>query len=158
MSTRTQIRIFSKVENSVKSIDLYHHHDGYPEGVGFDLVTRLSQMRNWYVSEIANTLIKDVKDEYELTLGNHTDVDYLYEIDTNEQTVTCFRFGYNKYCEATNNSNGNETLDIFDFKGYRCFSFKLSDHAEETIESIKKANAEGYESINTLLTDLLKIE
>ena len=40
MSTRCVIRIKEKQYGKVNKLDLYHHHDGYIEGVGFDLMRR----------------------------------------------------------------------------------------------------------------------
>ncbi len=90
MSTRCVIRI---KRGSVGSVDLYHHCDGYPEGVGVQL---LATIERWFEgrpgghemdSEIlANRLVKneDEKlndDSYEITLAKHVDLEYFYEID-----------------------------------------------------------------------------
>ena len=40
MSTRSVIRIKEKQYGKTNKLDLYHHHDGYIEGVGFDLMRR----------------------------------------------------------------------------------------------------------------------
>ena len=90
MSTRCVIRI---KRGSVGSVDIYHHCDGYPSGVG---VWLLDTIERWFVgrpaghvldSEIpANRLVKneDEKlndDGYEITLAKHVDLEYFYEID-----------------------------------------------------------------------------
>ena len=102
MSTRAQIRI----KNEYGYIDLYHHHDGYPEGVGTDLKKYLDEIpKGWYahwnVKLIANDLVKgklkdpycgiDGKDDsYEVTFGFHSDIDYAYLIDCSKRELKCF--------------------------------------------------------------------
>lgn len=87
MSTRASILI---KDNSESSVRLYHHHDGYPEGVGMDLVERLNKTFEYYGWEqFANRLVKDSKDEYELTSDIHGDEEYLYEVDVIARTVVC---------------------------------------------------------------------
>lgn len=87
MSTRCQI----KVTYLDKEVLIYHHHDGYPEGVGYDLVQRQKKLNTWNGSEIVNDLVKDTKDEYEVAFLVHTDIDYWYEIDCNCHTIRCWR-------------------------------------------------------------------
>lgn len=98
MSTRCCIEVkqtFKKEENGpfeVKSVMLYHHHDGYPQGVGYDLWSRLSKYTgNWDIDEIVNHLIKDPEDEYEYTAFNHTDIEYLYVINCSSRTLKCYK-------------------------------------------------------------------
>lgn len=79
MSTRCNIKIKQNWDSA--PIWLYHHHDGYLEGVGADLNNRLAGYKcRWYAPDIANKLVKDSEDEYEITMGEHGDIDYLYEI------------------------------------------------------------------------------
>lgn len=89
MSTRSEIII----KSHGKEIKLYHHHDGYISGVGFDLLERFGKHfdgKSFDISgtTIANLLVKDVTDEYEITLGNHTDIEFQYTIDVDEKTIT----------------------------------------------------------------------
>ena len=76
MSTRSTVTVIGEYA----TIKLYHHHDGYPEGVGFDLMDRFWKDRNeyakWEFNAIANALVKDSNDEYEITEYNHTDREY----------------------------------------------------------------------------------
>ena len=75
MSTRTTI----KLKEKQNEINLYHHHDGYPEGVGADLKDRLNNDKKyWDMYSFTNLLIKDNNDEYELTNGQHGDEAYAY--------------------------------------------------------------------------------
>lgn len=96
MSTRTNIVIKWGREKIV----LYHHHDGYPEGVGADLklMVKKNYLDNKYQSMypfyVANRLVKNkygMNDEnYEITTGLHGDIEYVYEIDCKIKTVTCY--------------------------------------------------------------------
>lgn len=86
MSTRCQI----KVTYLDKEILIYHH-DGYPEGVGYDLVQRQKKLKTWNGDIIINKLVKDTTDEYEIACSVHTDLDYWYEIDCNRRTIRCWK-------------------------------------------------------------------
>lgn len=101
MSTRCIV----KIRKNGREVTLYHHHDGYPEGVGSELIDKFGQilekekreLENGFdsylgVCDIANKLIKDTEDEeYQLTLGNHTDREYEYLISLDEMKIYCFR-------------------------------------------------------------------
>lgn len=79
MSTRCQI----KFVNGKKSVMLYHHCDGYIEGVGFDLVKRVK--KNIYADEMLCKMIREC--HYEVTVGNHLDIEYFYIVDFKKETV-----------------------------------------------------------------------
>ena len=99
MSTRSQI----KIKYLDREILLYHHHDGYPEGVGFDLIRRQKQLKSWNGSIISNNLVKDTSDEYEIAYVIHTDLDYWYEIDCNKHTIRCWKvkgYGLSDHAEV----------------------------------------------------------
>ena len=92
MSIRCQI----KITYLRQDVLLYHHHDGYPEGVGRDLIKRRNQLNIWDGNIIVNNLVKDIKDAYEISYQVHTDIDYWYEIDCNRKTIRCWKVkGYN---------------------------------------------------------------
>lgn len=89
MSTRCNIIVKSEYEEW-PDIILYHHHDGYPSGVGYDLFSRLQKINgSWFSDDIANLLVKDTKDEYEITVAIHGDIEYLYTIDCKNKTLVC---------------------------------------------------------------------
>ena len=97
MGTRCNIIVKAKG----KKITLYHHWDGYPEGVGQDLVNKLQKVfDNDYFchwTHIVNKLVKDREDEgYEITTGLHGDIEYLYTIDTDKKTLKFQSVGYEK--------------------------------------------------------------
>lgn len=102
MSTRAQIRI----KDEYGSFELYHHHDGYPEGVGRDLKNYCDELptgqwSHWSTRRIANDLVKGkLKDPYcgiagedmgyEITNGFHADIEYAYLIDCEKKELKCF--------------------------------------------------------------------
>lgn len=111
MSTRAHIRI----KDGDEQIMLYHHHDGYPEGVGRDLKKFLREncQNYWDACEIANGLVKGgikhehkglysgkvevrADDEYEIATCIHGDEDYIYIIDCRAKTLKCY---YHKWDE-----------------------------------------------------------
>ena len=107
MSTRCCIKVVRNVgEAGIGEVMLYHHHDGYPEGVGIDLKNRsknwVSYYDFWDMDQIVNSLIKDQNDEYEFTGYDHTDIEYLYTIDCNNRTIKC-----NKCRWIFEDENGN---------------------------------------------------
>ena len=87
MATRCQI----KVTYLQQSVLIYHHWDGYPEGVGFDLIKRQKNLKTWNGNVITNALVKDLNDDYEVAYEVHTDLDYWYEIDCNRKTIRCWK-------------------------------------------------------------------
>lgn len=118
MSTRASIRIKERVHLTLSDIEqnkltereilLYHHHDGYPSGVGTDLKEFLRDRRDyadggWDAERIATDLIRGailhkpydgadpVPDmEYEPAICHHGDSAYGYEIDCDERTLKCY--------------------------------------------------------------------
>lgn len=94
MSTRSMII----VKNAFAEVKLYHHCDGYPEGVGFDLMGRFADSfanlksidMKADVENVANELVKDTHDRYEITIYNHVDIEYEYIIDCDLCKILCF--------------------------------------------------------------------
>ena len=103
MSTRCNIII----KDGAERIHLYHHHDGYPMGVGTELQDYLqrkwgeSWRSYWCGTSIANDLVKGhinyplakeahEDDEYEVTYGLHGDVEYVYVINCRARTIRCY--------------------------------------------------------------------
>lgn len=96
MSTRANIILKTAGSSDVW---LYHHWDGYPSCLGHNLMVFLKANGNnanmWYNinTSLANDLIKNKginDDGYELTHGQHGDIEYLYEVDTDAKTITAY--------------------------------------------------------------------
>ena len=84
MSTRCQVKVICNGQ----SIMLYHHCDGYPEGVGYCLLKILKLIKDKRRSPfVINDMVK--KGDFEITFFNHADIEYYYEIDFDKQIVSC---------------------------------------------------------------------
>lgn len=83
-------------------IKLYHHHDGYPSGVGTFLIKEVLPMlessNSIDCNRIANFLIKHKDDdEFECTAYNHVDIEYRYIIDIPKKEISCLDGSYNDW-------------------------------------------------------------
>ena len=94
MSTRCNVIV---KENDGKFFQLYHHHDGYPEGVGADLEEYIEKMDDECLvdgKKFADFLCDpNHDDEYEYEGTNvcpHSDIEYLYIIDLQKREISCF--------------------------------------------------------------------
>lgn len=102
MSTRCCLIIKSGYSDNSRIV-LYHHHDGYPEGVGVQLKKVLSGYKDWQIREHAlrflpNELVKNEAglndNEWEITTEVHGDIDYLYVLNCKARTLRCYRRFY----------------------------------------------------------------
>lgn len=92
MSTRSVIRIVDK--NGYR--DLYHHFDGYPAGMGADLMQHVYPIiqgpcsNRYNKDRLAFYLISaDWDDGYEDAGGIHPDIEYMYIVDLRTKEVRC---------------------------------------------------------------------
>ena len=90
MSTRCNLLI----RHQGIQVCLYHHHDGYPEGVGaelceifFDRFTK-KDSAPFYLDGVVNSLIKNYQG-YEWSSALHGDIEYLYTVDLERRTIIC---------------------------------------------------------------------
>ena len=92
MSTRSAVIVKQEGQQDVY---LYHHFDGYPDGVGYSLLCESktwNEWNKWYNNSIVNELIKDKEDDgYEFTQYIHSDIEYLYIIDCDKKKISCFQ-------------------------------------------------------------------
>lgn len=94
MSTRCHI-IIEKADNDPQFV--YHHCDGYPEGVGCELVEILKEydkdinFADWDQLTIIDRLIQ-YSSAYERDEFMHGDEDYIYRIDCEKHTLRCFEY------------------------------------------------------------------
>lgn len=93
MSTRCMLRIFSVKLG--KDVYLYHHHDGYIKGVGYDLLDMFYDRNKEKIilnniDTVVNKLIKKEGDEYEYTAYNHIDIEYLYTLDVDNNKIVTY--------------------------------------------------------------------
>lgn len=109
MSTRAHIRVTDGTDTFL----LYHHHDGYPEGIGIDIKAYLDKIEffikpkycvdqypsatciaNAIVKGIYSSLYESVDNGYELTTCFHGDEEYCYLIDCMKRELHCYRVGW----------------------------------------------------------------
>lgn len=141
MSTRCNIKIVQAdaeghIDHKCAPIWLYHHHDGYPEGVGREL-TKVAEQMFYRACDYANRLMRmdepiysdanTKMNEFEITRGQHGDIDYLYEV-----TVPYPASG----------SFGKQNVIV------RCFkrAWRRSDHIFTEVEIPAKADWETEEA------------
>lgn len=92
MSTRCNV----VVKNGSKQTILYHHFDGYPEGVGKNLVEFMADKHSGEINDV-DEFVKELKafdNIYEDTLGLHWDIEYLYVIWLDAESVVCYSVNF----------------------------------------------------------------
>jgi hypothetical protein len=84
MSTRCNVKITAG-ENVVW---IYRHMDGYLSGAGYDVAVNLSHAKDWksfmdslLAQRYEATEVRKSEPIYELTTGQHGDIEFLYEIE-----------------------------------------------------------------------------
>lgn len=94
MSTRAHIRI----NDGDNVLYLYHHCDGYPEGVGEELKEMLGSLRNvTWTADYVHRSISSTDDSYEdAPEGQHGDEEYAYLIDCGARTLKCYKVGWDE--------------------------------------------------------------
>lgn len=100
MATRCNI-IIKRNEEDLNPICLYHHWDGYPEGVGHDLYRYLLEHKCLSKTGLANKLVREglemdgnLDKGYEITDNIHGDIEYIYIIRCDLVKVTCKHYRY----------------------------------------------------------------
>lgn len=89
MSTRCCIYLKQGDETVAQ---FYHHHDGYPGGVGRELAELLDHTVPMPAEKYIEALGRfDASYEYEPDQTQHGDLDYEYDIDLDAWSVTCHR-------------------------------------------------------------------
>ena len=115
MSTRCNIII---KEKDKEPIYVYHHFDGYPEGVGSELKKILSTeyTNNTISAKEIEQFLYDYDSQYEKTDGIHGDIEYLYiltVVDNNIINYKCIDVPFDLYVyETLENCELIEECDI----------------------------------------------
>ena len=95
MSTRSIIRIIDRNGTN----DLFHHYDGYPSGVGAQLmyyVYPLIQRYNHYRWKDLFTILNKADDDYRITTRVHPDIEFMYIINLKTKKIQCLDGHYEK--------------------------------------------------------------
>lgn len=98
MSTRATILIRQESRNA--HFRIYHHTDGYPDGIGADIKRVLDKTNSWCACCIANDMLKGLNgfdEHYELTFCQHGDEEYAYLIDCDNKQLTCYKIGWDEF-------------------------------------------------------------
>ena len=116
MSTRCNIVI----ENKNDVLYLYHHFDGYPEGVGAELLELQNMLKsNMTPQDVYDSLVYLYGDGYELTDRLHGDIEYVYFIKLNDDNAEiifdkCIRNNPMKYSEYSLETIKSHTFSYID--------------------------------------------
>ena len=98
MSTRAHIRIY----DSDGCIQLYHHCDGYPEGIGRDLKSiceKIFDDPEYGTRDLIQNKLGLNDDSYAPAICMHGDEEYVYVIDCRDKTVKCFTHNWDESFE-----------------------------------------------------------
>ena len=97
-------------------VKLYHHYDGYPEGVGkflYEKVLPILQSSNPDIDRIVNFLLKNEEDNtYEYTVYNHVDIQYQYVIDIPKKKIECYSGNYSNWESPTTRFKKEKEYDL----------------------------------------------
>lgn len=98
MSTRATIKV---IEHGTVKYRIYHHFDGYPEGVGEELKEFFTNDENYNADEllkngIENGLDGDTSYVFEDTTERHGDEEYEYTIDCDNKKILCYNLHKNE--------------------------------------------------------------
>lgn len=89
MSTRANILLLE----TGNRLWIYHHCDGYPSYLGDALMKIMQKHKEhkWLdIYELANEMIKNKEDDgFEITNDRHCDIEYIYIINVEEQSIEC---------------------------------------------------------------------
>lgn len=116
MSTRCNIVI----KKGDDTLYLYHHFDGYPEGVGGELLDLRDMLKSDMTpQDVHYSLVYLYGDEYELTDRLHGDIEYVYFIKLNDDNAEitfskCVRKNPMKYSEYSLETIKSYTFQYID--------------------------------------------
>lgn len=76
------------VNDGTDTLYIYHHCDGYPKGVGQQLIKYLQCNTPLRAQDVLDGLVFMYGEEYEETSGIHGDIGYLYTIDIRDDRIS----------------------------------------------------------------------
>ena len=94
MSTRATILV---KRESLTIVHVYHHYDGYPEGLGVELAEYLPSITNWNPVELAKELVEngiEGDNGFENTACIHGDEEFIYVIDCDKHSLKCYKHAW----------------------------------------------------------------
>lgn len=120
MSTRANILLLE----TGNKLWIYHHSDGYPSYLGDALMKIMQKHKEhkWLdIYELANEMIKNEQDDgFEITNDRHGDIEYIYIINVEEQSIVCRKTSFDSIYNDTTiieakYSNDEDIQKWFDF-------------------------------------------
>ena len=162
MSTRSHIIVKgSKSEPEDQWGYIYHHFDGYPEGVGAELREQFKKciecnaIGHKYSWEDIIHFITDIEDEYEIDDGIHGDEEYIYvvtlEDDREGVSITCYSvlpFSFDKSTTDVCLDNGYGTEYTETIRNTE--SGLMTDHEEKAYMDKFKAQIQKLHNVELL--------
>lgn len=101
MATRCTVKLVGLGENEIQYF--YHHYDGYPKGVGQDIMEYLKDKEVWDFKKIIcdiNAGFIGADPTYDMSKSIHGDENYIYLINCLTKEFKCY-----KNSKLTNNEN-----------------------------------------------------
>lgn len=149
MSTRAAIII----KDSRNFHNVYHHCDGYPEGVGKELEEVFIDCDANTTANDALVNILDFSSEYERTSCIHSDEEYIYVVDMDSRTISCYSVE-GKYFMNASMKVVEECKPLYvktmDLKNLLVDRLVEKLHKEIVAFSYRKSNGEIRNAIGTL--------
>lgn len=133
MSTRAHITIIGNEE----TLHMSHHCDGYPSGVGSDLVRLLKKFnkKNWEPREVRDYICEEDDEFHSVESGLRWDQEYLYVIDCRNHTLSGYYKGISNPGEDLSDYNDGygDKLFIDDniFDGRNVYSTEKNETKEK---------------------------
>lgn len=168
MSTRSHIivRESDKAPMSEWSY-IYHHCDGYPEGVGreigcaFEENIRPNSIGKKYTLDEICAMITNIEDEYRPDKCLHGDEEYIYvvtlEADKEGVVLDCYAtlpFSFNSYAEKFTMDAGYEFIFQSVYRNSTAL-IPSDEKKEETYFEKYRANLHGFS--NATLVDMMRM-
>ena len=166
MSTRCHVIVKgSENEPQDQWAYIYHHHDGYPEGVGKDLGKAFEEkiksnvLGHKYTWENVIEIITNIDDEYEVDNGIHGDEEYLYvvtlERDKEGVCVDCYKILPFSFKRDSDKFTMDEGYEFIYQKVYRNTSWGVMNEKQEK-DFMEYFNKELHTMHNIHLLEMLR--
>lgn len=161
MSTRAHVIIR---KSGQEDQFVYHHCDGYPDGVGSEL-DEVFRNSNYSDTNDAVKALEEYDSQYRIDDNIHGDEEYLYLVDLDNKTITCYEVWKNGYTNASMNIMDSDHVEYVHLmssgktvEDTETFANELRKKLHEGIVSFKyrKVNGDERSAVGTLKMDVLE--